>query len=131
MGAVLVACLFNVLSILLVSRYLFVRFSRERLAYAAEVEAQASRRRQQQRDIESGLQGSMQAQLARFTPILVLQPDSKVCLRKSCWPWSGVESVPGILPGASKRWTQTWLPGALWSAGRHIHGSIFLDLAAE
>lgn len=85
MCAVLVACLFNVLSILLVSRYLFVRFSSERRAYAAEATAQASRREQERRDIESGIENSMQAQLARFTPILVLQPDSKVCL--SHWPW--------------------------------------------
>ena len=103
MGAVLVACLFNVLSILLVSRYLFVRFSRERRAYAAEVEAQASRRQQQQRDIESGTESSMQAQLARFTPILVLQPDSKVCLWK--------KSLTGTLPCASKLDT-IFLPGA-------------------
>ncbi|BDA48207.1 hypothetical protein COCOBI_11-4670 [Coccomyxa sp. Obi] len=79
---VLVACLFNAVSILLVSRYLFLRFSHERQAYAAEAAAEANRR-QQQRDIETGTQSSMQAQLARFTPILVLQPDSKVaCAHK-------------------------------------------------
>lgn len=91
--AVLVACLFNLMSILLVSRYLFVRFSRERQAYAADAAAAANRRQQQQRDIENGVESSMRARLARFTPILVLQPDSQVCSSNPL----PVESVEGGL----------------------------------
>ena len=69
--------MFNALSILLVSRYLYIRFSRERENYAREQEAQRSRRHRTQ---ESEPESSMQAaHLARFTPVLVMQPDSKVC----------------------------------------------------
>ncbi|KAK9902221.1 hypothetical protein WJX75_008222 [Coccomyxa subellipsoidea] len=96
---VLVACLFNALSILLVSRYLYIRFSRERENYAREQEAQRSRRHRTQ---ESEPESSMQAaHLARFTPVLVMQPDSKVaCAHKEVHPTDTVNGTGGSAAAA-------------------------------
>lgn len=75
--AVLVACVFNALSILLVSRYLFVRFSRERQDQLHRQAAEQIQPGSQPRE-DNGSQSTMQSHLCRSTPILVLQPDSKV-----------------------------------------------------
>ena len=73
---VLVACIFNIVSILLVTRYLYLRFANEqREALTAQQREQAAAAGGG--DPEAPDQAAA-ARLARYTPVLVLQPDSKV-----------------------------------------------------
>lgn len=82
---VLVACIFNIVSILLVTRYLYLRFANE------QREALSAQQREQQQqagggDPEAPDEAGAQC-LARYTPVLVLQPDSKVLISVPLSPW--------------------------------------------
>lgn len=71
----LVACVFNLLSVILVTRYLYIRVTREN---DSMLQHQAQQGRNQG-DVETGSgSGAGDQQLSRFTPVLVLQPDSGV-----------------------------------------------------
>jgi len=68
---IVVACLVNVISIVLVSRYLYWRWK----SIMAEQEDAENSAIAAQQDKELSM---MEAQLQRSTPIVVLQPDSRV-----------------------------------------------------
>ena len=68
---IVVACLVNVISIVLVSRYLYWRWK----SIMAEQEDAENSATEAQEDKELSM---MEAQLQRSTPIVVLQPDSRV-----------------------------------------------------
>ena len=76
------ACLTNVCSILLVARYLYVRWKAAMNEDFASGSVTAQQQQQQQ-DKELSL---MESQLQRSTPIVVLQPDKRVrpSLQQGC-----------------------------------------------
>lgn len=77
---IVAACLINVCSILLVARYLYVRW---KAAMNEDFASGSATAQQQQQDKELSL---MESQLQRSTPIVVLQPDRRVrpSLQQGC-----------------------------------------------
>ena len=73
---VLVACIFNIVSILLVTRYLYLRFANEQRE-ALSLQQRGEQLQAGGGDTEAPAQAAAMG-LARYTPVLVLQPDSKV-----------------------------------------------------
>ena len=73
----MVACLVNVCSILLVARYMCVRWKAAMNEDFASGSATAQHQQQQNKELSL-----MESQLQRSTPIVVLQPDKRA--RPSC-----------------------------------------------
>ena len=93
---IVVACLVNVISIVLVSRYLCWRWK----SIMAEQEDAENSITAAQQDKELSI---MEAQLQRSTPVVVLQPDSRVshtAQTASCRMFTARASVihPGVIP---------------------------------